>query len=165
LTTTHGVLTRIAASEQITLIGTGFAHFSTVTVALYSSPDVLGTLLTDGNGDFTLSVTVPLDLEAGAHNFVAFGVDPAGVESPSRMPVTLANSTIAVAITATTRPLAATGAPLSWLMLWVALCTGLGTAVTIAGRPRAPRPTTDNRPGRPGAGPRHESFGVAASGD
>jgi hypothetical protein len=131
LTTTHGVLTDVSRSEQITLIGTGFAHDSTVTVVLYSSPVVLGTLLTDGNGDFSLPITVPADLDTGAHNFVAFGVDPAGLESPSRMPVTLPG---AIAATTSTTSLPMTGVPLRSLLLWAVLCLGLGTVVTRSRR-------------------------------
>lgn len=87
LTTTRGPLTTVTVGESITVIGRGFAPFSTATVVVYSEPRVLGTVVTDLTGTFSLTITVPTDLEPGAHTFAALGTDPAGETYALRLPV------------------------------------------------------------------------------
>jgi titin len=89
LTTTDGVLSKVDTGQVITVVGTGFLPFSTATIIVYSDPIVLGTAVTDANGDFTKPVTVPSSLAVGAHNLVASGVDPDGQVRQIRMPVTV----------------------------------------------------------------------------
>ena len=90
LTTDKGQITTAAPGQDIVVIGTGFAPFSTATIVIYSTPTVLGTVLTDANGNFSKPVTVPASLAAGMHNLVASGVDPQGATRTLRMEVTVA---------------------------------------------------------------------------
>jgi CshA-type fibril repeat protein len=90
LTTDKGKIALATPGQQITVIGSGFAGNSTATVILYSTPIPLGTVTTDGSGGFAAPVTVPADLPAGQHTFLASGVDPAGAPRAMALPVTVA---------------------------------------------------------------------------
>ncbi|WP_203842690.1 IPT/TIG domain-containing protein [Winogradskya humida] len=90
LTTDKGKLSLAVPSQQIIVIGTGFAPYSTATVTIYSTPIELGQVTTDANGDFAAPVTVPAGLAAGEHTFLAVGVDPAGAPRKMALPVTVA---------------------------------------------------------------------------
>lgn len=108
LTTEKGAISTVAAGETVVVVGTGFAPYSTATVVIYSTPRVLGTIQTDGEGTFRLPVVVPRDLEAGAHTFVAYGVQPSGQDYAMRLPVVLPVDGTALARTgAASRDLAA----------------------------------------------------------
>ncbi|GAA2597070.1 hypothetical protein GCM10010435_90450 [Winogradskya consettensis] len=90
LTTDKGQLSIATPAQTITVIGTGFAPFSTAKVTIYSDPIVLGTVTTDANGSFSVPVTIPASLEAGSHTFLASGVDPQGQTRQMALPVTVA---------------------------------------------------------------------------
>ncbi|MEU2351332.1 hypothetical protein [Modestobacter sp. NPDC049651] len=87
LTTDRGTITTAAPGQRITVIGTGFQPNSIATVVIYSSPQVLATVRTDANGDFSALVEVPAGLEAGTHSLVASGFAPDGSERFLRMDV------------------------------------------------------------------------------
>ncbi|MFI5496817.1 fibronectin type III domain-containing protein [Actinoplanes sp. NPDC051859] len=89
LTTDKGKLALAVPSQQIVVIGTGFAPYSTAKVTIYSDPIELGTVTTDGNGNFSVPVTVPAALAAGPHTFLAVGVDPQGSSRKMALPVTV----------------------------------------------------------------------------
>ncbi|WP_305789293.1 fibronectin type III domain-containing protein [Symbioplanes lichenis] len=93
LTTDKGPVALTAPEQTITVIGTGFAPHSTARVTIYSDPIVLGTVTTDAQGAFALPVTVPATLDAGAHTFLALGVDPQGTTRRMALPVTVAPTT------------------------------------------------------------------------
>jgi hypothetical protein len=111
LTTTDGPITTATPGQQITVIGTGFLPYSTVTIAIYSTPVVLGTVTTDGSGAFSKLVTVPTDLAAGVHALVAYGVDPAGLAHAIRMDVTVAAAVAPTPATPTSATPAAAAGP------------------------------------------------------
>jgi titin len=90
LTTDQGPINAAAPGQAIVLIGTGFAAYSTVTVAIYSAPTVLALVTADAHGDFTHTVTVPADLPVGTHTFLATGVDPDGEPFAMKLAVTVA---------------------------------------------------------------------------
>ncbi len=90
LTTDKGRITEAAPGEEITVIGTGFLPFSTVTIVIHSTPTTLGQVTTDADGNFTETVVVPPGLEVGEHSVVAYGVDPDGNPHLLRMDVTVA---------------------------------------------------------------------------
>ena len=92
LTTDKGQIALATPGQQIVVIGTGFAAYSTATVIIYSTPIELGTVTTDGTGGFSVPVTVPADLASGQHTFLASGVDPAGGTRVMALPVTVAPS-------------------------------------------------------------------------
>ncbi len=109
--------------RRVTVIGTGFAPYSTATVVVYSTPRVLGTVVTDGTGAFAMSVIVPTDLEPGQHTFVAYGVEPSGAEHTMRLPVTVPSATAY---------LASTGAGAGDLMLLTLALLTIGAALRVA---------------------------------
>ena len=67
---------------------------STITVVAYSTPEVLASVTTDAEGNFSHPVTVPTNLAAGSHNLVALGVDPSGEPAQMRMPFTVAAAAV-----------------------------------------------------------------------
>ncbi|AGL19613.1 OmpA family protein [Actinoplanes sp. N902-109] len=89
LTTDKGQLSLAVPAQQITVIGTGFAPYSTARVTIYSDPVVLATVTTDGDGSFAAPVTVPADLAVGSHTLLAQGVDPQGATRQMALPVTV----------------------------------------------------------------------------
>ncbi|NJC64349.1 fibronectin type III domain-containing protein [Planosporangium flavigriseum] len=69
--------TSVTANQSVTLSGTGYAAHVPVQVVVYSTPQVLKTVTTDGTGAFSTSVTLPAGL-SGSHTLVAGGVGPDG---------------------------------------------------------------------------------------
>ncbi|WP_433086863.1 IPT/TIG domain-containing protein [Dactylosporangium sp. CA-052675] len=128
LTTDKGAINTAAPGQDIVVIGTGFAAHSTATITLYSTPLTLGTVVTDGNGDFSKSVTVPASLGSGVHTLVAQGVAPSG--NPRAMKLTV---TVAPRAAASSGGLAVTGAPAGPMAL-----AGLAMLLTgaVLARPR-----------------------------
>jgi CshA-type fibril repeat protein len=92
LTTDKGQIALATPGQDIIVIGTGFAPYSTATVIIYSTPIPLGTVTTDGSGSFSVPVTIPAGLDPGAHTFLAAGIDPAGGTRQLALPVTVAPS-------------------------------------------------------------------------
>jgi sugar lactone lactonase YvrE len=117
LTTDKGDITRADPGEELVVFGEGFAPYSTVKVTVYSDPIVLGTVVTDSQGRFSLPVTVPTGLAAGAHSFIASGVDANGDPRAMKLVVTVAEG------------LAVTGAPALRLALTGA--AGLFTGISL----------------------------------
>jgi hypothetical protein len=79
----------MAVGTEIKLTGSGYLPFSTVTVAIYSEPQVLTSVVTDATGSFEVTVTVPDGLANGEHTLVASGVDPDGNVRYLALPVTV----------------------------------------------------------------------------
>jgi hypothetical protein len=89
LTLPAGSTASVPAGKTITVSGSGYAPGSTVTVLIYSEPQVLTTVVADENGDFTVTVTVPAGLAPGQHTLVASGVDSQGNPRYVTLPVTV----------------------------------------------------------------------------
>lgn len=106
LTTTDGDISTAEPGQQITVIGSGFLPFSTVTIVIYSTPVTLGTVTTDDSGSFSKLVTVPDSLEAGSHSLLAYGVDPSGTDRSLRLNIAVAAASAGAPAVAT--PTAAT---------------------------------------------------------
>ncbi|MFI5896378.1 fibronectin type III domain-containing protein [Actinoplanes sp. NPDC051513] len=117
LNTDQGKISATTPGQGITLVGSGYAAYSTVTLTVYSTPTVLGQTRTDENGTFRQAVTVPGDLDSGRHSFTATGVDPGGKPRTMRMDVTVRPATSKLPVT---------GTAVMWLIV-----TGLG--ITMAG--------------------------------
>jgi titin len=118
LDTGDGPISTAAPGQAIVLKGDGYAPYSAVTLAIYSSPRVLGTAIADGSGAFEQSVTVPEGLATGTHSLVAAGVGTDGLPRALRLDVTVASSSSG------TLPI--TGPAVLWLFVG-------GFALTIAG--------------------------------
>ncbi|MER7277255.1 fibronectin type III domain-containing protein [Dactylosporangium sp. NPDC000244] len=133
LTTDQGDISSTRPGAQLTVIGTGFAAYSTVEVTLYSAPQSLGTAVTDASGNFTKTVTVPADLTAGAHTVLAQGVAPDGTARAMKLTVTVAPPSSSAALPVTGDPVARTA--LSGLLALVGgAALLLGAARTRPGR-------------------------------
>ncbi|MEV0568494.1 fibronectin type III domain-containing protein [Dactylosporangium sp. NPDC050588] len=117
----------VAPGELFTVTGSGFAPHSTVKVAVYSTPIVLATTMTDGAGTFSAEVSVPEVVKGGPHTLVAAGVDTGGEPRFLTMAVTVAVEYEATAFgDAGGSVLAVTGDP-------VGRTAGAGAALVIAG--------------------------------
>jgi len=92
LTLPAGATSTVAPGKTMTVNGSGYAPYSTVTLAIYSTPQVLTTVVADASGNFTATVTVPAALEAGNHTLVASGVDSAGNVRYVNLAVTVSSS-------------------------------------------------------------------------
>ncbi|GAA3452178.1 fibronectin type III domain-containing protein [Dactylosporangium matsuzakiense] len=90
LVTDQGPISTIQLGKRLTISGTGFAPYSTVTITVYSAPAVLTTVTADANGAFSVPVTVPADLPVGEHSFVALGTDPGGAVHALKLALTVA---------------------------------------------------------------------------
>ncbi|WP_433377045.1 fibronectin type III domain-containing protein [Actinoplanes sp. CA-142083] len=118
LDTDRGQITTTKPGQDITLVGSGYAAYSTVTLTIYSTPTVLAQTRTDKHGAFRQAVTVPGDLASGEHSFTASGVDRRGKPRTMRMDVTVRPAT---------GELPVTGTSVMWLIV-----TGLGLTMTGA---------------------------------
>ncbi|MFF5225648.1 fibronectin type III domain-containing protein [Dactylosporangium sp. NPDC000521] len=117
----------VAPGELFTVTGSGFAPHSTVKVAIYSTPFVLATTMTDGAGAFSAEVSVPEAVTGGPHTLVAAGVDTGGEARFLTMAVTVAARYAQTAYgDAGGGVLAVTGDP-------VGRIAGTGAAFVIAG--------------------------------
>jgi hypothetical protein len=135
LTTDKGRITTAVPGQDVVFIGTGFAAYSTVTISIYSDPIVLGTVVTDGDGDFSKPVTIPAALALGGHTAVAQGIAPDG--SPRSM--NLAITVQAADGGAGGDALPVTGAGVATMLLVGLLLTGVGGGLLLTGRRRGPR--------------------------
>ncbi|MEU4240738.1 hypothetical protein [Actinoplanes sp. NPDC026619] len=87
-----GAVSSAAPGSSLTMSGSGYAPFSEVTLAVYSTPRVLGKVTADSEGAFETSIAVPDDLTLGTHSFVAAGVDENGEFRALRLDLTVAAS-------------------------------------------------------------------------
>jgi titin len=119
LDTGVGPISTAAPGQAILLKGDGYAPYSAITLAIYSSPQVLGAAVAGADGSFQKLVTVPDGLPAGAHSLVAAGVGPDGLPRALRLDVTVAS-------TGSGATLPITGPAVLWLFVG-------GFALTVAG--------------------------------
>jgi LPXTG-motif cell wall-anchored protein len=89
----------VVKGQKVTLHGTGYAPNSLVSVLIYSTPQVLTTVMTDSSGSFTVQVTVPAGLPDGHHTLVAAGADPSGNMRYLTLPVTVTAGSAELAYT------------------------------------------------------------------
>jgi titin len=95
LTPAAGTTDKVVAGKPMTFSGTGYMPGSTVTVLIYSEPQVLTTVVADPSGNFTVTVTVPAGLAAGQHTLVAAGVDTLGNDRFMTLAVTVSAGGVA----------------------------------------------------------------------
>jgi fibronectin type III domain protein len=145
LETSGGDISSAAPGQEIVMIGSGYAPYSTVTIAVYSDPMVLASVTADETGSFRQAITVPDGLAVGSHSFVAAGVDKSGKPRALRLDVTVAEQSTsgggdtsggtssgdnpaAAASTGNNSSLPVTGTALVWLIV-----VGFGVAVAGVG--------------------------------
>jgi hypothetical protein len=131
--TSNGTLTpgagssgKVEAGKTMVVSGTGYLPGSTVTVLIYSSPQVLTTVVADPSGNFTVTVTVPAGLAAGQHTLVASGVDTLGNDRFTTLSVTVS--------AAGTASLAYTGADVGLPAIGGLAAVALGAGLIVVRR-------------------------------
>ena len=134
LTPAAGSSDEVVAGKTMVISGTGYEPHSTVTVLIYSSPQVLTTVVADANGAFTVTVTVPAGLTAGQHTLVASGVDDLGNPRFTTLAVTVSAAGVA---TVATPKLAATGADVTAPLLGGLAALAVGAGLIVASRRRS----------------------------
>ncbi|HEY0000471.1 MAG TPA: fibronectin type III domain-containing protein [Actinoplanes sp.] len=92
LDTADGAISSAEPGQELVVLGSGYASYSSVTITVYSEPNVLATAIADAGGAFKQSVPVPANLSSGTHSFVAAGVDPSGNFRAQRLDVTVGSS-------------------------------------------------------------------------
>jgi hypothetical protein len=122
----------VKVGEEITVSGSGYLPNSSVDIVMYSTPQVLKTVLADGNGNFTATVTVPAGLANGTHHLVAAGVDENGNPRYLVVEVTVSGGVATV----TSSGLAYTGFTALPFVGAGVLALGVGGGLLVASRRR-----------------------------
>jgi hypothetical protein len=131
LTLPAGATASVEAGKTVTITGSGYQSFTGVTILLYSTPQILTTVVTDGGGSFTATVTVPAGLAVGQHTLVAAGLAPDGTMRYLTLPVT---------VTGAGAVLANTGADVTAPALGGLTAVVLGTGLLVVARRRPETP-------------------------
>jgi LPXTG-motif cell wall-anchored protein len=125
---------KVVAGKSMVVTGTGYRPGSTVQLVIYSTPQVLTSVVADGGGSFTVTVPVPAGLAAGQHTLVASGVDSSGNARYMNLPVTVSKSGVA---TLSGRRLASTGTDVTVPLLGGVAALAVGGGLIMASRRRA----------------------------
>jgi hypothetical protein len=136
----------VTAGQTVDVAGAGYLAGSTVTVVVYSTPTVLGSLVAD-DGSFDTSVTLPSVLPTGEHTLVATGVGPDGetwtltrritAQGPAAGPAAPATTATTVATAVPSAGgLAYTGAYVGVMAIGGVLTLVVGVALVLLGRRR-----------------------------
>jgi len=133
LTPAAGSSDKVVAGKTMTVTGSGYMPGSTVTVLIYSAPQVLTTTVADSAGNFSVTVTVPAGLAPGAHTLVASGYDTNGDQRFTTLAVTVSAAGTA---TVTGAKLANTGADVTLPALGGIATLGLGAGLIVVSRRR-----------------------------
>jgi len=134
---------KVTAGKEVVIKGSGFAAFSSVRAIIYSTPTELKTFVTDENGEFEVTVTIPENLPAGAHSLVVTGVDDEGNERTLRVDVTVsaasgtATVTDAALVTASVGRHPDTGFSVAGPLLGGTAAVGLGVGLLVVSRRRS----------------------------
>ena len=73
-----GTAVRAVRGRYVEVRGNGFAPNSQVDVWIYSDPTLLGTVMTDGIGEFVKTFDIPTEIELGDHTLTLNGLDTNG---------------------------------------------------------------------------------------
>lgn len=125
----------VAPGAKVTVTGDGYAPGSTVSIVVYSTPQVLTTAVAGPDGKFSVEVTIPAGLAKGNHTLVASGVDASGVLRYVTLPITVSDAGVATVSGKAT--LAATGADVAVPVIGGIAALGLGAGLIVVARRRA----------------------------
>lgn len=108
VTSNGTAVTSLQQGQTYQVAGTGFAPNSEVTIVLFSTPTILGAVMSNSQGAFSTTVTIPSSLAAGSHTLVAIGVNAGGTAE--------ANADVAVQVSVASTDLSKTGSPTNLLI-------------------------------------------------
>jgi hypothetical protein len=114
---------------KITISGRGYRPFSTVVLAIYSTPVVLGSATARADGTFAATVTLPKG-QVGSHTLLASGVDAGGNPRYMKLAVNVAEAGGGAG------GLPLTGSPVALLLLIGAGLVMGGGGTLVVSRPR-----------------------------
>jgi hypothetical protein len=121
----------VAPGATVRITGGGYLANSTVTLIVYSEPQVLTTTVADANGNIDVTVTVPAGLAAGDHTLVAAGVDAQGNTHYLTLAITVTGGTTG------SGGLANTGASIALPALGGLIALSAGGGLLLAARRRS----------------------------
>ena len=128
-----------AGNVRMRMRGQGYKAFSPFAIEVHSTPQTIGSGTTDADGNYEAEVTLPGDLESGAHSFVVLGTDPFGnpVQTVSNFYV-LMDGTIATPMNASEGSagpgLPVTGSNTTSLLIWANLMILCGGGIIVLAR-------------------------------
>ena len=79
----------IEKGNTVTTFGTGFLPFTQVDVYVYSTPQWLGSVITDAQGNYVVTLNMPASLPEGDHIFQAQGTTYDNVPRTANVPIRL----------------------------------------------------------------------------
>ena len=123
----------VSPGDQITVSGHCAVAHALIDIYLFSDPVHLGSTTANSEGDYSATVTIPLNVPAGAHHI---GVAAAG-SAPSL--AAAAETALTVAAPARTSALVRTGRDLLRLFLAGSFLLLCGAALRTTQRRRSPR--------------------------
>jgi hypothetical protein len=128
-----------AGNVRMRMRGQGHKAFSPFAIEVHSTPQTIGSGTTDADGNYEAEVTLPGDLESGAHSFVVLGTDPFGnpIQTVSNFYV-LMDGTIATPMNASDGSAGAglpvTGSNTTSLLIWANLMILCGGGIVVLAR-------------------------------
>ncbi len=120
--------------DDVTITGSGFGPDTGGTIFVLSEPIQLATATADSEGVIRATVTIPEEIQPGAHTIEIRGVDANDTPRTVSIPITVAGEVTGT--TAAAQPLAATGSGLSTLILVAGVLAAAGGALLLQVRRR-----------------------------
>ena len=128
---------KLKAGDKVTISGVGALPLMTVYAELHSAPIALGNVMTQSDGSFSLTVTIPRSAPSGSHSLFVYLAGDGGSLADSAISVTIPALAAVAAAADGDGTLAITGADPS-SALWLALVALLGgVALTVRSRRRS----------------------------
>ncbi|WP_290805846.1 family 43 glycosylhydrolase [Herbiconiux sp.] len=123
--------TTLTAGQSFTVRGSGFGAEERIDFTLFSTPTALGTVQTDSAGAFTVTLTVPTSVTAGAHTLRAASADSDDV---AEVAVTVKAAAGTGGAVPGADPLASTGLTIGWSLVGGAALLAAGLLLVMRRR-------------------------------
>ena len=89
----QGPVSTVSTGGQLTVQSSGYAPNSNALIIVRSTPQTLGTITADNDGNVTATVTIPTGLPRGPHTIEVEGTDPDGNPLILQQPITVQPAT------------------------------------------------------------------------
>ena len=129
--------TTLTAGQPVTVRGSGFGADERIDFTLFSTPTALGTVQTDSAGAFTVTLTVPTSVTAGAHTLRAASADSDDVAEVAVTVIAAAptgGSGVGSGTGSSASPLASTGLAVAWPIMAGLLLLSAGLLLVMRRR-------------------------------